>query len=62
MGSRFIEGGGYKGVKDVKIIALTANALFGDELRCLESGMNAYISKPLKLSTLKQAILTLYEK
>ena len=51
-----------EGVKDVKIIALTANALFGDELRCLESGMNAYISKPLKLSTLKQAILTLYEK
>ena len=51
-----------KGVKDVKIIALTANALFGDELRCLESGMDAYISKPLKLSTLKQAILTLYEK
>ena len=51
-----------EGVKDVKIIALTANALFGDEVRCLESGMNAYMSKPLKLSTLKQAILTLYGK
>lgn len=45
------------GVKDVKIIALTANALIGDEARCLESGMNAYMTKPLKLSTLKQAIL-----
>ena len=51
-----------EGVKDVKIIALTANALFGDEVRCLESGMNAYMSKPLKLKTLKQAIMTLYEK
>jgi CheY-like chemotaxis protein len=51
-----------EGVKDVKIIALTANALFGDEVRCLESGMNAYMSKPLKLRTLKQAILRLYDK
>ena len=51
-----------EGVKDVKIIALTANALFGDEARCLESGMNAYMTKPLKLNTLKQAILTLCDK
>ena len=40
-----------EGLKDVKIIALTANALSGDEARCLESGMNAYMTKPLKLST-----------
>ena len=51
-----------EGVKDVKIIALTANALIGDEARCLESGMNAYMTKPLKLSTLKQAILRLCDK
>ena len=51
-----------EGLKDVKIIALTANALSGDEARCLESGMNAYMTKPLKLSTLKQAILTLCDK
>ena len=51
-----------EGVKDVKIIALTANALVGDEARCLESGMNAYMTKPLKLSTLKQAILRLCDK
>jgi signal transduction histidine kinase/ActR/RegA family two-component response regulator len=48
-------------VKDVKIIALTANALSGDETRCLESGMDAFMSKPLKLNTLKQTIQTLYE-
>ena len=51
-----------EGVKDVKIIALTANALIGDEARCLESGMNAYMTKPLKLSSLKQAILRLCDK
>ena len=51
-----------EGLKDVKIIALTANALSGDEARCLESGMNAYMTKPLKLSTPKQAILTLCDK
>jgi CheY-like chemotaxis protein len=51
-----------EGVKDVKIIALTANALVGDEARCLESGMNAYMTKPLKLSSLKQAILRICDK
>ena len=51
-----------EGLKDVKIIALTANALSGDEARCLESGMNAYMTKPLKLRTLKQAIMSLCGK
>ena len=51
-----------EGLKEVKIIALTANALSGDEARCLESGMNAYMTKPLKLSTLKLAILSLCGK
>ena len=51
-----------EGLKDVKIIALTANALSGDEARCLDSGMNAYMTKPLKLRTLKQAILSLCGK
>lgn len=48
--------------KEAKIVALTANALSGDEARCLENGMDAYLSKPLKLNTLKQTILRLYEK
>ncbi|MEC7236071.1 MAG: response regulator, partial [Verrucomicrobiota bacterium] len=55
-------GGAGEGLKDVKIIALTANALSGDEARCLESGMNSYMTKPLKLSTLKQVILSLCGK
>jgi signal transduction histidine kinase/ActR/RegA family two-component response regulator len=49
-------------VKNVKIVALTANALSGDEARCLEHGMDAYLSKPLRLNTLKQTIMRLYDK
>lgn len=51
--------GGQK-AKVAKIIALTANALTGDEARCLEHGMDAYLSKPLKLNSLRQTIFRVY--
>ncbi len=38
------------------IIAITAFAMSGDRERCLEAGMNEYLSKPLKLSDLFQMI------
>jgi CheY-like chemotaxis protein len=38
------------------VIALTANAMAGDEQVCLNAGMNAYISKPITLASLTRAL------
>ena len=35
------------------IIAVTAHTLQGDEQRCLDSGMDDYITKPVSISGLK---------
>ena len=40
------------------IIALTANAIKGDDEKCIQAGMNDYISKPFQPETLKNKIIS----
>jgi signal transduction histidine kinase/DNA-binding response OmpR family regulator len=42
----------------IPIVAMTANAMEGDRGRCLEAGMDDYISKPVKPASLKTVLDT----
>jgi len=44
------------GSTHIPIIAVTANAMKGDKEKCLECGMDDYISKPLRPSDLQEAV------
>jgi CheY-like chemotaxis protein len=43
-------------IKDLPVIAMTAHVMDAERKRCFDSGMNDYLSKPVKLDALRDTL------
>ena len=50
------------GLHRTRIVALTAFALADDSARCLEAGMDSYLSKPLDIGALREAVMQAHRR
>ncbi len=49
-----------KQAANIPVIALTAATLTDERLKCMECGMTDYLSKPLKIATLKEMLRKIF--
>lgn len=54
--SRAIRASSKAEIREIPIIALTANAMQGDDKRCFAAGMSDYLSKPLRKDELRRVV------
>ncbi|NNE44902.1 MAG: response regulator [Gemmatimonadetes bacterium] len=54
--ARRIRAAEHESGRHVPMVAMTAHALKGDRERCLAAGMDAYVSKPMRASELREAV------
>jgi CheY-like chemotaxis protein len=45
-------------LREIPIIAMTADAVNGSQERCFEAGMNDFVAKPVRLEDLRSTITT----
>jgi protein-histidine pros-kinase len=43
--------------RDIRIVAMTANAMAGDRDACIAAGMDDYLAKPVRPEALREVVL-----
>jgi PAS domain S-box-containing protein len=59
--TRLIRGSEAGTTRHIPIVAITANSMVGDREQCLQAGMDAYISKPVRVEELKKVLGVIFK-